>query len=73
MADSVKGFAELHVDLCEQPFPHLPNGSIIGHQVGQARPSFHEPMLAVPDPPVVPHMPCDHIFCLPGHFCPGVQ
>jgi len=29
------------------------------NQVGQAGPAFHEPALAGPDPPVVPHMPCD--------------
>jgi len=33
---------------------------IEGDQVGQARPAFHELMLAGPDPPVVPRMLCDH-------------
>ena len=33
--------------------------SIIGDQIGQAGPAFHEPMLTGPDPLVVLHMLCD--------------
>ena len=51
---------------------------IEGDQVGQVGPAFHEPMLAVPNPQVAPHMLCDlpqdDLQILEGHseFSPSV-
>lgn len=56
---SVKDFVEVHVDYVNILSLIHQAGHKIIDLVGQARPAFHEPMLAELDPPVVPHMLCD--------------
>ena len=61
VGDSVKDFAEVYVDYINSlSFTHQVGHSVIkGDQVGQARPAFHEPMLAGPDPLIILHVLCD--------------
>ena len=60
MVDSVKSCAEFEVDYdYSLSLNHQEGHSIIGDQVGQAGPAFHESMLTRPEPLAVLHMPCD--------------
>ena len=62
LGDSVKGFTEVLAGYVHSLSLIHQTGHLIMEedQVGQAGPAFHEPMLAGPDHPVVPHMLCDH-------------
>jgi len=55
--EGVSNFAGLQ----QQPFPHPPEGHLVieGSQISKAGPAFHEPMLAGPYLPAVPHTLCD--------------
>ena len=61
VGDNVKGFAEVWVDFINSlSLIHQMGHSVIkGDQVGQARPAFHEPILARHDSPDIPHVLCD--------------
>ena len=61
MGDSVEGFAEVRLGHSNSlSLIHQAGHSIIeGNQVGQLGLALHEPMLAGPDPLLVPHMLCD--------------
>ena len=62
--------------LCQQSFPpstrwvipQMGHSVTEGNQVGQAGPAFHEPMLAGPDPLVVPYLLWGHTQDI--HKCP---
>ena len=61
MGDSVKGFAEVYVDYINSLSLVYQSGHpvIEGDEVGQARPAFHEPVLAGPDPMDAMYVLCD--------------
>ena len=57
MGDHVKGLAEIWVDYMNSIYliHHMGHLVVEGDEVGQAGLAFQEPILAVSDPPVVPH------------------
>ena len=61
LGDSVKGFTEVLAGYVHSLSLIHQTGHLIMEedQVGQAGPAFRKPMLAGPDPLVVPYMPCD--------------
>lgn len=61
MGDSIRGFTNFKVDYDHSFsfFHYLSNLVIESDQADQTRPTFHEPMLASPEPLIVSHMLCD--------------
>jgi len=59
--DPVKGFAEVQVDYFNRLSLIYQSGHPVeeGDEVGQARPAFHKPVLAGPDPLDAMQVPCD--------------
>ena len=56
MGDRVKGFVEVQVDHADSLSLTHQAGRLVteGDEAGQGGPAFHEPMLAGPDPLVIP-------------------